>query len=348
MKKKIKIFLGAYINQSNAQNLNCQAIARHINKNKFEVYTLSIKHGNFGTLQIDDVNIFTCYFPIKLTRYIGFLWGIYKCDVAYLERPDIYRFQRLLVSLFKKKSFKTVETIIDLEKPEFIYRPVKEIVENFKFVDKSFAISEFIRDYHKVHLKIVTEDFILYQVPLLLNENLRVKPIEGLKEIVFIGNDMKRKGIDDYIELSKHFPQIVFNVIGRDEQGIFNERSDKFRNILFHGMLDKNDLLKVLNKSQLHILPSRLEGFPRMIIECALAGIPTITYSDYGAKEWIVNYENGIVCDYLDEMRQGINSFLLDPDLLKRNSNGAFKLGKKYTPERIVNLYEKVIEKILT
>ena len=33
---RIKVFLGGYINYTNAQNLNCRAIAEHLNKDKFE------------------------------------------------------------------------------------------------------------------------------------------------------------------------------------------------------------------------------------------------------------------------------------------------------------------------
>ena len=40
MKKKIKIFLGAYVNFPNAQNINCDYIAKYLDKNKFEVHTM--------------------------------------------------------------------------------------------------------------------------------------------------------------------------------------------------------------------------------------------------------------------------------------------------------------------
>ena len=39
---KVKIFLGAYLDVINAQNLNCRHIAKYLDKNKFKVYSLSI------------------------------------------------------------------------------------------------------------------------------------------------------------------------------------------------------------------------------------------------------------------------------------------------------------------
>ena len=32
---KIKVFLGGYINYTNAQNINCRGVAEHLDKNNF-------------------------------------------------------------------------------------------------------------------------------------------------------------------------------------------------------------------------------------------------------------------------------------------------------------------------
>ena len=45
MRKK-KIFLGAYINHINAQNINCKSIAIHLDKEKYEVKTLLLGKNN--------------------------------------------------------------------------------------------------------------------------------------------------------------------------------------------------------------------------------------------------------------------------------------------------------------
>ena len=43
--KKVKIFLGGYINYTNAQNLNCRALAIYLDKDKFEIFTLVVHFG---------------------------------------------------------------------------------------------------------------------------------------------------------------------------------------------------------------------------------------------------------------------------------------------------------------
>ena len=38
--KKIKIFLGGYVNFPNAQNVNCDNIAQYLDKDNFEIHTM--------------------------------------------------------------------------------------------------------------------------------------------------------------------------------------------------------------------------------------------------------------------------------------------------------------------
>ena len=39
---RVKLFLGAYVNCTNAQNLNCFALAKHLDKSQFDITTLSL------------------------------------------------------------------------------------------------------------------------------------------------------------------------------------------------------------------------------------------------------------------------------------------------------------------
>ena len=106
--KKQRIFLGAYLNYMNAQNLNCLALAKYLDKDKFEIYALTAHFGN-SDLSI-DVNLFHCRKPFMITKYIGFIWGILSCDVVYLPKHRevsnwILRFAKIL----GKKVFTTIE-----------------------------------------------------------------------------------------------------------------------------------------------------------------------------------------------------------------------------------------------
>ncbi|MFT4803463.1 MAG: hypothetical protein ACI9YE_000656 [Psychroserpens sp.] len=48
--KKFKVFLGGYINSSNAQNINCRSIVNYLNKKKFDVFALELYSGYLPSL----------------------------------------------------------------------------------------------------------------------------------------------------------------------------------------------------------------------------------------------------------------------------------------------------------
>jgi glycosyltransferase involved in cell wall biosynthesis len=348
MAKKVKIFLGAYINQSNAQNLNCLTLAKYLDKSHFDVYALAIRHGNFGKVEIVGVSTFTCFYPVKFTQYIAFIWGIWKCDVAYLPRGNSYKFQKWLLKLFKKPSFKTIENIIDdkaLSTALSVFDNLDEVLENYRFTSKLYSITSFMKTYNEKHHNLSSESLIL---PLATDTELfKIVSFtkKNLADVVFLGSDMKRKGVNDFINLASHFPDLKFHIIGNDSENIvpYWITNYKVKNVQHYGLLPHNEILHVLSQCQLHILPSRSEGFPRGIIECAAAGLPTLTYYGYGAEEWIINNENGFVCHTIEEMKQEILKILNDKSLISELSKGAIELAEKYSARKVTKLYEDVI-----
>ena len=81
--RKIKVFLGGYINYTNAQNINCRAVAEHLDKENFQVFALTT---HFGKKEKFEAQTFNCFRPFSISKHIGFLWGIIKCDIAYLPK----------------------------------------------------------------------------------------------------------------------------------------------------------------------------------------------------------------------------------------------------------------------
>lgn len=349
MQKRIKVFLGAYINQTNAQNLNCRALARYFNKSRFKVYTLTIGHGNLGKVSIPGVKIFNCVYPVKITQYLGFLWGVWNCQVAYLPRGNNYLYQKKLLNFFKRKSFKTIENIIDQEALNTALSSLGGIVgvkESFSFTDRLYSITTFMKHHNFDGYGIESESLIL--PPVIEIDRFEIRRSEKVKldGIVFLSNDMKRKRVDEFINLSLLFPMLSFHIVGSDKHGFLNQilQNGDYENIHNHGMLNHEDLNDVLESCQLHVLMSRSEGFPRGIIECAAAGLPSLVYNDYGASEWIAHLENGIVCKDFEDFKVNIEKLTQMPDLLVSLSKGAIQLAHQFSAPVVTKLYEEVIE----
>ena len=90
-------------------------------------------------------------------------------------------------------------------------------------------------------------------------------------------------------------------------------------------------------------MPSRNEGFPKVVLECAAAGVPSLLFSDYGANEWI---EGGFVVDKNEEMIDIISLLLQEPDRLRKASSQSILLAKKYAWKHVVKRWEEVLSNL--
>lgn len=66
-----------------------------------------------------------------------------------------------------------------------------------------------------------------------------------------------------------------------------------------HGRISDQHKVALLTKATLLVLPSRIEGFPRVIAEAAASGTPSLTtrYPDNGAVRVVEEYSIGWVCE---------------------------------------------------
>ena len=339
LKKKIKIFLGGYINYPNAQNLNCLALAKYLDPSKFTTYALSL---HFSPKIESQAILFNCFYPLRISSVLGFLWGIIKCDIAYLPKHKLHPFWiHYIAILLGKKIFTTVENnMCDLEKESMInsFQGKKNLINYFQRIPNIFGITNYIID--NANCGVTLENKVLY---LGVESDLYIEKVrKKIKNIVFVGSLKKRKRVGEFLQLAEIFPDINFNIIG-DGSDMKSLKIKAKNNVIFYGHLSQLELASKFNDMDLHILPSISEGFPKVILEAASSGIPSIVYSNYGASEWIDNNTNGFIVNNFDQLSNTLRRLLDDKDLLISNSEGAILLAKKFDWKIVVNEWDNVI-----
>ena len=341
--KKKKIFLGAFLNYTNAQNINCLALSNHLNLNKYSIYSMSV---SFRPKVKTNAKIFKCSYPFKLTSKIGFLWGIIICDVAYLPKHTstpkwILKFANLL----NRKIFTTIEAnMCDTLKERSMIKAFKgseNMIRYFNNIKNIYPITKHLRDNSNcgvlvnknvLHLGVNTSNF---------NPIIR----EKLKNIVFVGTVEKAKGIIEFSKLSKLYTDLKFHVIGDGPSRKIIE--EEYNNsLIFHGLIPNAKLDNILKDMDLLILPSRAEGFPKVILEAASSGIPSIVFSDYGANEWIVNNDSGFVVDTFEQIKESIDFLINNISELKKKSENAIILSNKFDWKSVVIKWDKIISEL--
>jgi len=338
-KKKTKIFLGGYLNYTNAQNLNCLALAKYLDPSKFTTYALSVY---FLPKVKSKAIIFNCFYPFRISSIIGFLWGVLKCDVIYLPKhQSTPKFIFIISNILGKKIFTTIENnMCDIEKESMIntFKGQKNLTNYFQRIPNIFGITQYIINNANCGVNLEKNALYLGVESDIYSAKVRNK----LKNIVFVGSLKKRKRVGELLKLAEIFPDIKFNIIG---DGVDKEslKINSKENVIFCGFLSQLDLASKFNEMDLHILPSISEGFPKVILEAASAGIPSLVYSNYGASEWIINNKNGFIVNDFNELASRLGLIKDNENLLKKNSEGAILLAKKFDWKIVINKWEEII-----
>lgn len=349
--RKIKVFLGAFVNYTNAQNLNCLALAEHLDKSKYEVMTCVGYSGDLPEKVIPGVRYLRMHYPAKLWMPLCFLLGLLWCDVAYLPIPGYWRWCRFWLRVLRKPAFKTIEGAFigtNLEKALALFGTKETLMEALTYTGHTYSITEAMKEPNRKAIGLETEAKVLYlgtETAQFANDVRRI----ALTDVAIVGSNLYYKGLDDFFALAKRFSQLHFHVVG-DGMGRVNPEAEAARfglsNVVCHGRLSHGDLAEFLKTVQLHIFPSRAEGFPKVTLECAAAGVPSLVYGDYGATEWITTGKDGFVVSTVDEMAQVIQTLLDHPERLESLADNARQLARRFDWNVLVKDWETVIDSL--
>jgi glycosyltransferase involved in cell wall biosynthesis len=334
---RVKLFLGAYVNITNAQNLNCLALAKYLDKSQFDITVLSLY--SQPPIKIEGVKLYRCVWPHRILVYWAYFWNIVKADVVYLPKAELLGFNSFICKLFGKKSFSTIEGILD--DTNFLKAKNKSgfnVLNYYDRLSQVFSISQYIKDYNFKKHGLITENKILElgtESKLFISTTYQTMPIT---KVILIANNYSKKGVDHFLALANEYSQLEFHLVGAGKK-----IENHLPNLIYHRKLSQYELSELLKDMQLHILPSRSEGFPKVILETACAGVPSLVYADYGADQWIDHYQNGFVVQTLDEMKVVIEDLLNNKVSLNQVSKNAIQLGLSYDWKLKIKAWQEVI-----
>lgn len=350
--RSIRVFLGGYVNFLNAQNINCRALSEHLDQQKFEVWTMLFWYQNAKDFQrIPGVHYLKCHRPVRLLGWIPYFWGVLRCDVAFLPKGERIRLCKLVAKLSGCKLFTTVEGIISGTNYEKLMKTSYGLDTFRLFVPNLYGITRFIADQLLRDHNIPCKEQVLYlgvEAQKFINNRLQENC--SLSNIVFIGNNIQYKGIEDFLLAAESYPTLTFHCVGGHQMrdGLLEEyvKLHKLHNVIYHGQLDHTQLSNLLSEIDLMFFPSRSEGFPKVMLETACAGVPTLCYGDYGADEWITTGKDGYVVNTFDEAKEVIHKLIDRPEHLQELSRNAIELGKRFDWKILVKDWEEEIVRI--
>lgn len=165
---------------------------------------------------------------------------------------------------------------------------------------------------------------------------LQVKDYTQPLKLCFVGRLDAEKGIYDIIDAvkdSKHiFASLDFVGDGPEQNKLKQYAAEKGVSINFHGALSRAEVFEIYKQSHLILLPSKSEGFPKVIAEAANFGcIPVV--SDVSSIGQYINETNGFLWNRRESSFVDYFNFfdLTDADCLRSKSTNAYEMAKSFT-----------------
>jgi len=171
--------------------------------------------------------------------------------------------------------------------------------------------------------------------------------------ILAVGRLDKQKGFDTLID--------VYSKIDTDWKlyiaGEGNERKNleklikklKLENkVILFGKV--KNVFDFYSKASIFVLSSKKEGFPNVLLEAMSCGCAVVSFDcPYGPSEIIDHNKNGLLVENQnkEELKKAIELLINNQELREKLSKEALKVREKYSLEKIVSEWDKVIKKVV-
>ena len=204
--------------------------------------------------------------------------------------------------------------------PRFLYQGV------FPRCDVYTGITEFVaRDIYKSLRKQAA-----YILPVGVDTSLFTAPSQSRRSVptvLFAGTLVERKGPQYAIDAAAIFRDVHFRLVGAGREGFESVLREKItrlglNNVTLEGPKSQSQILEIMRTSDIFILPSRLEGIPKVTLEAAAVGLPCIVFRDYETPS-VVDGVSGFQVATPDEMMQRLGQLISDSSLREQMGHAA-------------------------
>lgn len=183
----------------------------------------------------------------------------------------------------------------------------------------------------------------IVQNPLFVKKNVNT--------VLYTGGVIEEKGCLDIIEISKHFPDITFKLVGDANENV-KRIANKCTNVLITGSKNVQEVKRELLNADIYIFLSHFsgEGFSNSLAEAMAAGKPCLV-TDWAANADMIEHEKG---GFVVEPGDNNNAIkylkeMLDFDIRSKQGYYNFEKAKRmYCKSVIINEYIKCYNKVLS
>lgn len=170
----------------------------------------------------------------------------------------------------------------------------------------------------------------------------RTFPSNRAPRLITVCRQERGKGVEIVLpslpQLQQHFPGLTYDVVGAGsaltEFQAMAQTLGLTHCVTFHGQLDQNSVLRLLQKADLFCFPTRSEGFPKVVLEALACGLPVIT-TRVSALPKLIGSGGGVLLDEASPaaLVTAVRDCLADPDRYEPMAAQAQAQAQQYTLE---------------
>lgn len=296
-------------------------------------------------------------------------FGAYRRIISYVKRNKI----DLIYSTLDKANF--ISRVIKIFHPKckiVIRESGMAVIKNWKwkmldiflnlFTDKIIAVSEEVKKYVFSYQPFYKYKTIVVGngVKVLLSETevkkiIYEKNINPIKILNIGSMDNDRKGQAELIKIiaelfHDHYQNIKLILVGDGKlRSSLEKLADDlgFKNIVFTGLLSRNEVKEKYIEADIFILNSKNEGSPNVLLEAMSFGLPVISTPVGGVNKMIDQDKNGYIVDDGSELKSKMKSLLDNTELLHEfGLNSYSKVVNELTLEKKVQILSGIFEEL--
>jgi glycosyltransferase involved in cell wall biosynthesis len=147
--------------------------------------------------------------------------------------------------------------------------------------------------------------------------------------VLFAGTVIERKGAHLVVDVAHEVPEAQFLIVGAARGGfdeVLRKRIQErgVANVRMLGPQSQARMVEIMQESDIFLLPSHLEGIPKVTLEAAATGLPCVVFKTYQTPS-VIDGLTGFQVANLEEMASRVSLLTRDADLRRTMGSNAVR-----------------------
>lgn len=338
----------------NAQSLNARDIALRLDPQRFESSMFVLRQRDPRLLNHQSIRLI--HLPPRMGSLViaaYLIWGRY--DILFY--PPFNHLMDWYYTLSwmgkQKRIIATAEGTA--EQLEAVALPTRErLLTVLKQAHACYAISPYIAETMFKRFNIKMDVVPIGADTTIFTPHDRTGHLSPVR-VLYVGSIQPRKQVNLILDLAQQIgPQeaefhVIGDVIGTSDyrDNLLKRKVDQnLDHVHFHGKLLQSEVREWMHQCDVFILPSRLEGTPKVVLEAAATGLPCVVFDDYHTPS-VVDAVTGFQVKTSDEMQYRLRSLIQNKELRLGMGSAATQHIRQFDWDIVVKHWEEAFQGIM-